>query len=256
VVALASLAENVPYLGNHLAFTNAAVWPKREAFRLLTNANIDWGQNDDKIGGWLQERGLASAAFNPFHALPGENVFDLNALAGVGRFRQHLWLREHASPRAHLGHTYLWLTIDPATYERMLDEDRHLRPSPVDARLCEGAAPSVPLVDGAAAILPDLGGAEGLVLCLTTPSRIDLGLIAEEGTVVLGPGREPRREQSQLGPGQQSWYRLEPGTSALAAFSARGVRGHWAVRGGAATLATRRVPVERGLIAEDPASPR
>ena len=98
VVALAALAENVPYLGNHLAFTNAAVWPKREAFRLLTNANIDWGQNDEKIAGWLEERGLRGAAFNPYHALPGENVFDLNYLAGVGRFRQHQWLREHVSP--------------------------------------------------------------------------------------------------------------------------------------------------------------
>ena len=46
----------------------------------------------------LDERGLRGAAFNPYHALPGENVFDLNYLAGVGRFRQHQWLREHASP--------------------------------------------------------------------------------------------------------------------------------------------------------------
>jgi len=243
------------YLGNHLAFTNAAVWPKREAFRLLTNANIDWGQNDDKIAGWLEERGLGGAAFNPYHALSGENVFDLNYLAGVGRFRQHQWLREHVSPRAHLGHTFLWLSIDPATYERLLEESRHLRPSAVDARLCTGAAPLGPLVDGGAASLPDLGRTEGLILCLTTPSRIDLGLIAEAGSVVLGPGSQPLREQSQLGPGQQAWYRLEPGTSALAAFSSTGLRAHWALRGGAATLALRRIPVEKGLIAEEPVSP-
>jgi 4-amino-4-deoxy-L-arabinose transferase-like glycosyltransferase len=255
VVALAALAENVPYLGNHLAFTNAAVWPKREAFRLLTNANIDWGQNDEKIAGWLAARGLAGAAFNPYHALPGENVFDLNFLAGVGRFRQHLWLREHASPRAHLGHTYLWFTIDAPTYERMLEESRHLRPSALDARLCEGAERAGPLVDGGAAALPELGRTEGLILCVTTPRRIDLGLIADAGSVVLGPVDEPLRTQPGLGPGQQSWYRLEPGTSALAAFSSSGLRARWAVRGGTATLATRRVPVERGLIAEDPVSP-
>ena len=74
--------------------------------------------------------------------------------------------------------------------------------------------------------------------------------------MVLGPAREPLREQSQLGAGQQSWYRLEPGTSALAAFSSSGLHGRWAMRGGTAALATRRVPVERGAIAEDPASPR
>jgi hypothetical protein len=255
VVALAALVENVPYFGNHLAFTNAAVWPKREAFRLLTNANIDGGQNDEKIAGWLAEKGLGGAALNPYHALPGDNVFDLNYLAGVGRFRQHLWLREHVSPRAHFGHTYLWFTIDPATYERLLEESRHLRPSAADARLCAGATPAGPLLDGGAAVLPDLGRAEALILCVTTPSRIDLGLIAEAGSVVLGPGGQPLREQSQLGAGQQSWYRLDPGTSALAAFAASGLGGHWALHGGAATLALRRVPVEKGLITEDPVSP-
>ena len=68
----------------------------------------------------------------------------------------------------------------------------------------------------------------------------------------MGPVGDPLRTQPALGPGQQSWYRLEPGTSALAAFASSGLRARWAVRGGPATLATRRVPVERGLIAEDP----
>jgi len=255
VVALAALAENVPYLGNHLAFTNAAVWPKREAFRLLTNANIDWGQNDDKIAGWLEEKGPRGAAFNPYHALPGENVFDLNYLAGVGRFRQHQWLREHVSPRAHFGHTHLWLSIDPPTYERLLEESRHLRPSAIDARLCAGAVPEVPIVDGAAASLPELGRTEGLILCVTTPVRIDLGLVAEAGSVQLGPAGQPLREQPALAAGQQAWYRCEAGTNAVAAFAAGGFRGRWALKGGTATLATRRVPVERGLIAEESISP-
>jgi hypothetical protein len=41
----------------------------------------------------------------------------------------------------------------------------------------------------------------------------------------------------------------------VAAFAAGGFRGRWALKGGMATLATRRVPVERGLIAEDSISP-
>jgi hypothetical protein len=252
VVALAALAENVPYLGNHLAFTNAAVWPKREAYRLLTNANIDWGQNDDKIAGWL-DGGPSSPRSIRTTPLRGENVFDLNYLAGWdGSANQ--WLRERLAARAPGPHVPVVLDR-PATYERLIEESRHLRPSAVDARLCIDATPAGPLVDGGAASLPDLGRTEGLILCVTTPSRLDLGLIAEGGSVVLGPGDQPLREQSQLAAGQQAWYRLEPGTSALAAFSSSGLRGHWAVRGGAATLALRLVPVERGLIAEDPVSP-
>ena len=251
IVALAALAENVPYLGNHLAFTNAAVWPKREAYRLLTNANIDWGQNDDKIAGWLDERAFAAPPSIRTTPFPGENVFDLNYLAGVGRFRQHQWLREHVSPRAHLGHTYLWLSIDPATYERLLDESRHLRPSAVDARLCAGATPRVP--SWTVARLAAGPGTHGRTdpLCddaVAHRPRID------RGSGIGGAGtRRPaatRTVAAQGGPAGR--YRLEPGTSALAAFASSGLRGHWAVRGGTATLALRRVPVEKGLIAEDP----
>lgn len=254
VVALTALGENAAYLGNHLAFTNAAVWPKREAFRLVTNANIDWGQNDEKIAGWLAARGL-TARRDPAHALPGDNVFDLNRLAGVGKFRQHLWLREHVSPRAHFGHTYLWFVIDPATYERMLDEDRHLRPSAADLGLCAGAEAAGSLVDGGPAMLPELSRTEGLVLCVTAPGRIDLGLIGDEGTIALGPAAEALRDQPLLRPGQESWYRLEPGTNALAVFWATGFRGRWAIRartgalGAPVRLATRRVVVDRGAIA-------
>lgn len=248
VVAAAALGENAAYLGHHLAFTNAAVRPKREAFRLLSNSNLDWGQNDEKIRGWLEERGLGAAAFNPVHAVPGDNVFGLNVLAGVGKFRQHLWLREHASPLAHLGHTYLRFHIDPATYERMLEEDRRLRPSTVDAHLCEGVAPGDPLADGAPLVLPDLGRTQGIVFCLTAGSRVDVGLIADQGSVGLGPAGQPLRDQPLLREGEQTWYRLPAGTSALAAFASSGLRGRWALKGGPVSLATGRVAVERGVI--------
>jgi hypothetical protein len=245
IVAVAATAENVMYLGNHLAFTNAAVWPKRQVFRLLTNANVDWGQNDDKIDGWLDRAGLSDAPRDPVHALPGDNVFELNRLAGVGKYRQHAWLREHASPRAQFGHTYLWFTLSAADYDRMLEEDRRLRPDP---GACAGAAAAGAITSGEPAVFPDLSRTEGLVLCLTTPARSDIGLFDDDGMIAIGPADQPLRDQPLVRPGQQSWYRLDPGTSALAAFWATGFRGHWRVRGGAVTLATRRVAVQRGTI--------
>jgi hypothetical protein len=256
--AVTALAENLPYLGNHLAFTNAAVWPKRDAYRLLNNSNLDWGQGDDTIRDRLAGMGLGAAAFNPVHARPGDNVIGLNILAGVGKFGQHRWLREHVEPVAHLGHTYLWFHLDPVTYERLLEEDRHLRPSPVDARLCADAVPEGPVADGTPLVLPELGRAEGRILCLSAPARVDVGLFADQGSVVLGPAGERLRDQPLLGEGEQAWYRLDPGTSALAVFATSGMRGHWAVKGGGPlALAARDVPVERGAIADDDAvSPR
>jgi hypothetical protein len=248
VVALAAVAENAMYLGNHLAFTSAAVWPKREVFRLLTNASVDWGQNDDKIAGWLRDAGLAQAAFNPVHALPGDDVFELNRLAGVGKVHQHEWLRGHATPRAHFGHTYLWFAVDEATYDRLLEEDRHLRAGPEDTGPCAGTLPAGTISDGTPAVFPPLSRTAGLVLCVTAPARMDVGLFDDEGTIVVGPAGQPLRDQPLVRAGQQSWYRLDRGTSALAAFWATGFRGHWRARGGTASLATRRVAVQRGVV--------
>src|SRR5262249_40125983 len=154
------------------------------------------------------------------------------------------------SPRAHFGHTYLWFTVSPALWERLLDEDRHLRPTALDAQLCDGAAAPGPVVDGGTAVLPELSRTEGLVLCLTVagPRPGDVARVGEEGTVAIGASGQPLRDQPLLRPGQQSWFRVDPGTSALTAFWAAGFRGHWILRGGSVSLATRRIAVERGEV--------
>lgn len=41
--AAVSLLEGLAYAGNPLAFTNAAVQPKRTVFRWIADSNVDWG---------------------------------------------------------------------------------------------------------------------------------------------------------------------------------------------------------------------
>jgi len=74
LVVAASLAENVLYLGNPLAFTNAAVQPKTRAYRWITDSNLDWGQNGDKVEQWRRQPELDAAHWEPAHALAGRNV--------------------------------------------------------------------------------------------------------------------------------------------------------------------------------------
>ena len=169
VVALAALAENVPYLGNHLAFTNAAVWPKREAFRLLTNANIDWGQNEEKIAGWLAERGLERRRRqSPPRA------------SGRKRLRPELPGRRGPVPPAPVAARARVAPRAPRPYLSVVHDRRpHLRaaaggepPSaavrPSTRGMCAGAEAAGPLVDGGPASLPELGRTEALILCVTT----------------------------------------------------------------------------------------
>jgi hypothetical protein len=222
LVLAVSLAENVAYLGNPLAFTNAAVQPKRLAFRLLADSNIDWGQNREKVPDWLAAHGIRASRLDPVHLLAGTNVFSLNVLAGVFDFEQHRFLRAHAQPLEHWGHTYLRYDIDNETFERFMDEERRIAPAAEAGVLCPqeldyqtkppgGQLPFVREV----APEPD----HVWVACVKSERGVDLGLRMGAGRLRFGRFTAERRcETALLQDEQVVWQRLLPGTHALCAI--------------------------------------
>jgi hypothetical protein len=249
-VAVAAL-ENLQYLGNPLSFTNAAVWPKREVFRLIADSNVDWGQNREKVVGWLDAAGIPEERLDPLHVLPGTNVFSLNALTGIFDFEQHRWLREHASPHAHLGHTYLLFEVDEGLYGRFLDESRRLRSAPAVAGLCDPGAAADVLPRGSHLPFKLSGSAEPgrtWVACVSAASGADFGLRAMDGRVRIGPcTADGGRRFELLDEGQVAWYRLDPGVHALCAeqvpnrrpWLPHEFRGRWLVRRSGVSLSVR-----------------
>jgi hypothetical protein len=248
-----SSRRTCPYLGNHLAFIERRRLPKpRRPSALLTNANIDWGRNDEKIARAGSRRGDSRGRLVPIpiHVRRGETSSS-STTSRAGPVRPApMACGEHGLARAHLVTRTCVLETTPATYERMIEESRHLRPSTVDARLCAGRTRGS--ARGRRRRLAARPGTDGR----TDPLRDDAvarSTSADRGSGIggAGPGGQPLREQSQLGRGQQSWYRFEPARarwprSPRAAARALGAAGR------PATLALRRVPVERGLIAEEP----
>jgi 4-amino-4-deoxy-L-arabinose transferase-like glycosyltransferase len=215
---VAALVELAGYAGNPLSFTNAAVWPKRLVYRVISDSNVDWGQNRHRIKGWLARSGVADSHLDPLHVLPGHNTFSLNVLAGVFDFERHRWLRENASPEGHYGHTYLWFRIDDALYTRFLVEQRRLLPHPQAETRCDGARmthqpPGTRLdfeLDG------PLAPHETWNVCVSTARGAQFGLRAVEGHAAFGPLRvsgAPTLENVEEG--QVAWYLLEPGTHAF-----------------------------------------
>jgi hypothetical protein len=219
LAAIVTLIETAPYTGNPLSFTNAAVWPKRQVFRLLADSNVDWGQNRDKIGGWMSGRAIPPDRLDPLHALPGVNVFTLNAVAGTTvPFERYRWLRENADPIDHMGHTYLVFDVGEDLYERLLGESRSLLPVSVAERMCGGddaarlpPGSKVPFsVDGVA------DPSRTWLVCVSTPRGADFGLHARRGSIQVGPRTsetEPALETVHQD--QELWYRLEPGRHAF-----------------------------------------
>jgi len=217
-----ALAENLMYLGNPLAFTNAAVWPKRNAYRLVADSNVDWGQNRDKVADWLRKRGIPASRLDPIHVLPGPNVFSVNALAGVFDFDQHRWLRANAEPLEHWGHTYLRYEVDNETFDRFMDAERTYSPDATAAALCGDAAEYALYAPGSQVPFTRSTSPEPnrvAVFCLKADKRIDFGFRMSDGRIRFGRFKDGLVCDADVVQDEQVlWHRLAPGTHALCAI--------------------------------------
>ncbi|MGE0452564.1 MAG: glycosyltransferase family 39 protein [Vicinamibacteria bacterium] len=202
------VAEQLPYLGNHLAFTNAFVQPKRDAFRLLSDSNLDWGQNDDKLDGWLRENGRAGTPVNPPNPLPGENVYQVLVL-GSPRFD---WIRRNLRPVEHFRHSFLLFRLSAADFRRYLADERRFEPDARAAAACSNRPRHPPAADER--IVTERAAASMLV-CLEASGALEIGLESERGSALFGPLGRPRKLWDMVGPGQVSYLRLEPGLHAF-----------------------------------------
>jgi hypothetical protein len=257
IAIAAAVLEGAWYLGNPISFTNVAVQPKRQVFRLLADSNVDWAQNRDKIEDWIAPHGIPPSRIDPVHVLAGANVIGLNALTGAGPFdfERYRWLREHADPVAHFGHTYLLFEVDDALYDRFLDENRALSPSAAAARLCPD--PGERLDAGEKQRFAFDGvveAARAWLVCVSAPRGTDLALRGLRGGVRVGAlvdGAEPPTIETLMGE-QIVWYRLAPGTHAFLvrpipnrrAWLPSTFEGEWQARRRGAHLAIREVRTE------------
>jgi len=252
-VAVVALAENAAYFGNPLAFTNAAVWPKRLAYRVVADSNIDWGQGRERIRETIARARAGHTILEPLHILPGHNTLALNAVAGVFDFEQHRWVREHLRPGGHFAHTYLWYEVGNDAFDRFLDDTRRLRPEPWVSAPCPAELPLERHPPGARvrfALDTQPQPGDGWVACVETRRGVDFGFRAVKGVIRFGrvdAGGGCAAETMVAG--QVSWHRLEPGRHALCAVEIPNRRawlpysfeGTWLVRGHAAGLGLRRL---------------
>lgn len=244
VVAAASLATAIPYWGNPLAYTNELVQPKREAFRWVADSNLDWGQNRDRIQGWLAQRGIPAERLDPVHPLPGPVVFSANVLAGVFDFERQRFVRDALDPLDHLGFTYFVYDVDLGQFDRYLNDERRLAAAESAGEGCSGATEAELLPKGS--LVPfereDAPAGERLSrACVSAPGGADVLLRVEEGRVGFGRLRGGRCLAETLVAGQSAFWRLDAGTHALCLLETPYRRAHLAYRLRGA-LVVRRAP--------------
>ncbi len=117
--ALAALVLSVlSYYPHFLPYFNELVWDRRQAFRVLADSNLDWGQ----YGLYLEDyrAGHPGTVFEPDKPAPGTILVRVNKLTGVtGDPERFRWLREHFNPTEHIAHGILVYRVNPADLERL-----------------------------------------------------------------------------------------------------------------------------------------
>jgi len=216
VVAVA-LCENLMYWGNPLAFTNAAVWPKRSVWRLMAGSDVDYGQDRERIRRWLVEARAPYTKLNPAHILPGHNTVNLNAFVGLSDYARYRWLRENVPPSGHIGYTHLWWNLDDATYDRFMTEERRLPAGTEASTLCADdlqpyqAGARIPL-----SLEVPPRRIRAFVACVSVRKQTDVALKVDTGNIRFGPYQAgPTCVSTMITADQESWYRLEPGLHAF-----------------------------------------
>ena len=112
------LVSVLSYHPHYLSYFNELVWDRKQAFRILADSNIDWGQSD-----WYLEqyqRGHPEAIVYPAAPTAGTLVVNVNYVDGIYPFPdRYRWLREHFQPVDHIGYSFLVYKITPEDLARL-----------------------------------------------------------------------------------------------------------------------------------------
>jgi hypothetical protein len=117
--AIAALVLSVlSYYPHFLPYFNELVWDRTQAFRVLADSNLDWGQ----YGVYLDDyrAGHPGTVFEPETPSTGTILVRVNMLTGVtGDPERFRWLRESFNPTEHIAHGILVYHVNPADLERL-----------------------------------------------------------------------------------------------------------------------------------------
>ena len=211
--------ENLLYRGDPIAFSNVAVRPKSQVFRLMADSNVAWGQNRERLAPTLKRLRAAPTRVNPIHPLQGSNTYQINELAGVtAPLERHRWLRENATPAGLFTHSFVWYDISKELYDRYLADERTFAPHAFAERLCQGAPlqryPRGSRVEFGRREQPAAGART--VVCIETRTPAEIGVRIVKGQIKTGVfDAEGDCATTTLSKRRVSWSRLLPGFHAL-----------------------------------------
>lgn len=118
------------YFPHYIPYFNELVWDRKQAYRILADSNIDWGQDRKYLERYLKQHPDAFVEktewrmkrlrerFERNHLKPqfpdsGKIIVSVNNLVGIHDPERYRWLRENYKPVDHIGYSYLIFEISP-----------------------------------------------------------------------------------------------------------------------------------------------
>lgn len=106
------------YFPTYMPYFNEFLVDKKQAYKILADSNIDYGQSENALKEFLAAH--PEAHYNPSAPTAGLIVMSVNDLVGVfGKPQDFTWLRENFEPDDLIDRTYLVYHIQPAELEAL-----------------------------------------------------------------------------------------------------------------------------------------
>lgn len=93
---------------HYIPYFNELVWDRKQAYRILADSNVNWGQDRDSVAAYLAAH--PKVALEPESPRTGWILVDVNSLLGILKSQspeRYRWLRDHHRPSGHLNYSYL-----------------------------------------------------------------------------------------------------------------------------------------------------
>lgn len=95
---------------NYLAYFNELLLDRKQAWRVLADSNLDWGQSEAEVAAWLAAH--PGAVRDPREPRAGLLLVRANFLTGVLQGERYAWLRR-LEPVGHVGYANLVFRVRP-----------------------------------------------------------------------------------------------------------------------------------------------
>jgi hypothetical protein len=114
---LAAAVSVLSYHPHYLSYFNELVPDRKQAYRILADSNLDWGENGYYLERWLTEH--PGAIVEPEGPVAGTIVVGVNNYTGVLNKERYVWLRALDGPVGHVAYSYLVFEVTPEDLKRL-----------------------------------------------------------------------------------------------------------------------------------------